>query len=361
MRIVIFDVLLSTVIFHSTPRPTMPALLISGWHKSQGHQVLLTDEPPSFALYDQVYIVKDAPELFHEPEWLTYNNVSLVGKGWEGMEIWNPEWETALPDRHLYQNWAENWMKRYPTISPERMESFFRRPVKLKQGKNIVVPEGRDLLIIDDDMHIWDKDGSVLKEVPMKNGWLLYPVRMNGRWEAGLEIFNAKHLKRRNLWFDFDFNTSPPEELKAAQDLLHSKPPGRMMRIKMHFQARSNNEWVELIPQVYQTLADFRNNCGKRIWAEPHYISHFSHPRILTELKRWTSMNAGYNKNSLLDYMLFDGCRNTEKIAEFVQDPYAYIAQKKHGKNKFVELVPFMETYPELVDIISTSYSKVGY
>lgn len=361
MRIVIFDLLLSSLTFHSTPRPTMEGLLISGYHKSCGDQVLLTDEPPNFALYDRIYIIKDAPELFHDPEWLTHDNVILVGRYWDGMGEWKEEWDTALPDRYLYEGWAENWMKRYPTVAKDRMESFFRRPVKLKQGKNIIIPEGNDLIIIDNDMHIWDKDGKVLKEVPMRNGWLLYPIKLDGRWKSGLDIFEARHLKRRNLWTEFDLNNSTDEDLHEAQMLLTERPPGRMFRIKMHFEARTNSEWLEVLPRAYQTLADFRNNCGKRLWAEPHYITAFDYPRILTELKRWSAMNAGYNKNSLLDYMLFDGCRNTEKLAEFLAEPYDYIKKKKHGKNKFIELVPFMEEYPELVEIISTSYKKAGY
>lgn len=338
----------------------MLGLLISGWHKSQGHTVVLTDEVPNFNLYDLVYIMKDAPELVHDPQWLKEENVIPVGKYWNIPTEWNDEWEEALPDKFLYQNWAQNWMKKYPTIAKERMEPFFREPIKIKQKNHFKIPEGENLLIIDNDMHIWDKDGEILSSIPMIQGKLLYPLQLDGRWEAGIKIFSQRHLKRQNFWSEFQ-STISFEEMAEAVDLLKSHSLGRLFRIRMHSWAYSHEEWKEELKKTYYILEYFRLNAGKKIWSEPHNIHLFEYPRILKELKRWTAMNGGYNKNSLFTYIIFDGCRSMQFMTEFFKDPYTYVENKRFGSNKFKELIPFMENEPELMDIITTSYSKAGY
>ena len=363
MRVVIFDLFLASCSFHTTPKPSTEAMLISGYHKTSGDSVALTDEPPDFALYDKVYIIKDKPELFHEPEWLTYSNVVLVGKYWEGVETeYNPEWDLALPDKYLYKGWADSWRKKYPSISDDRMESFYREPVKIKQGNDIVIPEGKNLLIIDNDMEEWDFNCEVLNSVPSTNIIMLHPFILTpNRWEHVLVCFGQRHIKRKVLWNEFTLNDYNSEDLTNAQNILNQYKAGRMFRVKMHVWADSHEEWEEQLVRSYNVLGDFRMNCGKRIWLEPHQIEKFSHPRILTELKRWTAMNQGYAKNSLFDYIVYDGCRDTEKMASFFYDPYEYLAKKRQGKNKLNPLVDFMETHPHLVDLITTSYPKPAY
>lgn len=362
MKVVIYDIFLGTMIFHSTPRPTMLGMLISGFHKSRGDQVLLTDEMPDVGLYDKIYLLKDAPDLFHDPQWLIQDRVIPVGKYWEGViPIWNPEWELALPDTRLYQNWANNWIARYPTITKSRLESFYRTPVKMKQGNNIKVPEGNNLIIIDDDIDEWDENYEILKNSPIKNAILLYPLKLDGKWDAVLDTFSQKHLKRQYFWADMNFKNYNEDEINKAIEIYQKYAPGRMFRIKCHVEGNSNEEWIELIPKIYYFLERFRLECTKRVFIQPHGIDNFEFPRILTELKRWTAKDMGYAKNSLFDYMVYDGCRNVEKMAELLCDPYAYIAGKKLGKNKFVELIPFVEKYPELMDVITKSYNKAGW
>ena len=361
MRVLIFDLLLARTTFHTTPRPTMAALLISGWHKSQGHTVVLADEMPNFNLYDKVYIIKDDKELFHDPKWLTYDNIVLVGQYWNMPTYWNREWNEAIPDQFLYQNWATNWMERYPSISKTRMENFFRKPVKIKQGNRIIVPEGDNLLIIDNDMHIWDRKGEILRDAPIRNASLLYPLQLDRRWDAVLDIFNQRHIKRRTLWTRFSGNKMSDEDLETAISVLHKHKPSRMLRIKMHLEAFSHEEWCELIERAYFILEEFRMKAAKRIWVDLNYIDYFNHPRVLLELKRWTAMNAGYKNNSLFSYIVYDSCRNFENMVDFFYDPYEFIRQGKKGTNVLKPLVKFIEDCPELMDIITVDYGKAAY
>ena len=360
IKILIYDLLLASMIFHSTPHPSKSGMLISGWHKSQGDSVVLTDTTPDFERYDIVYIIKDSVELVHEPHWFKHNNIVLVGKGWPA-PVWETEWETAMPDQFLYRGWADAWRAKYPTVLEKRMESFYRKPVLLRQNGKIVLPEKEDrLLIIDDDLHIWDKDGEVLCQVKTKYSLLLYPIKLDGRWEAALKVFEKRHLLRANLWFEFD-STISDEELQQACDLLNLHKPGRMMRIKMHSWANSDEEWRQEIPNIYRKLEKFRNEVGRKIWSVPHNINSYTHTRILKEFKRWTAMNQGYNNNSLFTYIVYDGCRDMIAMAEFFKDPYDYVAKKRRGTNKFGELIKFIEEEPELMDIITTSYQRGGY
>lgn len=362
MRIVIFDLKFTNYIYHSTPSPSMETILISGYYKSKGAQVIFSDTIPDFGVYDKVYIVKDAPNLFHHPEWLSYTNVYPVGRYWEGIEpTYDIDWESGMPDINIYQNWVENWIKKYPSYNPKRLNSFFRRPVKLKQGNKITAPEGDNLLIIDNDLHIWDKECKVLSELNVKSMKLLYPMILDGRWEEALKCFSLKHIYRGDFWAEMNFEYYDEEKIKEVIEIFNKYKPGRLFRIKCHVSGQSNQEWVELIPRIYKLLEDFRMDAGKRIFIEPHGIENFQFPRILQELKRWTGKDMGYTKNSLFDYMVFDGCRDVFKMAEFFQDPYDYLEKKKHGKNKFIELIPFIETYPELMDVITKSYGKAGW
>lgn len=360
IRILIYDLLLANAVFHTTPRPTKAGMLISGWHKSQGDSVVLTDVVPDFGRYDKVYIIKDAEELAHEPQWLKNDNLVLVGKGWPS-PTWETKWETAMPDQFLYRGWADAWRARYPSVSEARMASFYRRPVLLRQDGKIVIPaKDNNIIIIDDDLHIWDKDGDNLCKVPTRNGLLLYPIELDGRWEAALKIFEQRHLLRRNLWFDFK-STISEEELQEACELLNLCKPGRMMRIRMHSWANSDAEWAKEIPNMYEKLARFRNETGRRVWCVPHNINSYTHTRILKEFKRWTAMNQGYNNNSLFTYIIYDSCRNMVAMAEFFKDPYDYVARKRQGTNKFSQMLAFIEEEPELMDVITTSYQRSGY
>lgn len=80
--------------------------------------------------------------------------------------------------------------------------------------------------------------------------------------------------------------------------------------------------------------------------------------KLLQEMKRWTgSKMGGYLKNSLFDYILFDSIRDTEKLKEFLTDPFKYQG-KKHGSNKLGEVLDFIQTRPDLFYIITESYPQ---
>ena len=358
-KVAILDLLLAKCIFHSTPRPTKAGMLISGWHKTQGDSVVLADEFPNPAWYDIIYIIKDGYDLVHDPQWLQNDNVVLVGNYWEMPVTWNVEWENALPDKYLYRGWAERWMAKYPSVSMKRMLPFFMTPFLIKRGDKIVEPEGKDLLIIDDDMHVWDADGKLLAGAPISNARMLYPISLDGRWEAAINIYNQKHIYRELLWFDFH-STISDEELGAAIELMQTQKLSRMFRMRLHSTAHSDAEWDKEIKRCYHILGRIRMEVGKRVRYEPHNIHCYSHPRIIMEMKRWTGRGEVYNKNSVLSYMLMDGCRDLDKMANFIHDPYKYLTNSRMGSNKLVDLVSYIEQKPHMVDIISTSYPKGG-
>ena len=359
MRVVIFDIKFGNYIYHSTPTPSKETLLLSGYHKERGDEVVLTDSLPNFAIYDKVYLVKQNPFLFSDPSWTQPLNIACVGKGWGGMEVWKEEWDKASPDMEIYRQWINRWTTKYPKFSEKRLRPFFQKPVKIKQGDRIVMPSEQKCLIIDDDIIEWDPKYETMKEIDVKHS-LLTPLVLDGRWKEALEYFEQRSLIRDKFWATFDINKTTEEDLKQALEIFKEISPSRMFRIKATVQAWSDQEWIEVLEWTYKVLEDFRMECGKRLFIEPVGHEGLMIERVIKELKRWCAKDNGYRRNSLFDYMIYDGCRDTKQIAEFLYEPYEYIAAKKHGQNKFSELIPIIKKYPEVMDIITKSYSKGG-
>jgi len=360
-HIVIFDLNFMTYTYHSTPQASMYAMLISGWHKSRGDKVVFTDEPPNYKLYDIVYIIKDRIGVGHLSEWLFPENVVPVGNYWdkEGIEsFYNTEWETTPPDNTIYWGWLDRWTTRYAKYNKNRLEHFYREPVKIMQRGKKIWPEGKGFLILDNDMEVWDPDFEETMQQNLSQIRFAYHIPIDGRWEDVLIFMKHKQASREYLYVDMFYENYTDEDFLEASKLWAKYALGRMIRIHLNVDLRNNEEWLEAIPRIYKTLADFRMRGGKMVRVQPFNIDTFDHPRILKELKRWTGRNVGYAKNSLLDYMLFDGLRNSQAVLSFLSDPDAYIEKGRLGANKLPEILAFAEEYPDLFYLISESYPR---
>lgn len=358
MRVVIFDLKFMNYIYHSTPTPTMETLLLSGYEKQEGNHPIFTDEPPNFARYNKVYIVKDEANLFHDPDWLKHECVVLIGKGWEGSEEWNDEWEEAIPDMTIYDNWIQNWLKKYPKFSENRLMPFFKKPFKIKQAGSIYYPKFNEALIIDNDLHEWDKGYETLKEIDSNKFMLLSPLVLDNKWQDALELFELRTIRRGNFWATMDLSKYSKEDIQDAINIYNEFKPGRMFRIKATDVAYTDKQWIQRLDFDYWALGEFRMQANKRLFFYPSGHSGLDIERVIKEFKRWAAKDNGYKKNSLFDYMIYDGCRNTEQMARFLHNPYKYIEEKRHGKNKFIELMPLIEKNPRIMDIITKSYPK---
>lgn len=360
-HIVIFDLNFMTYTYHSTPQASMYAMLISGWHKSRGDKVVFTDEPPNYKLYDIVYIIKDRIGVGHLPEWLFPDNVVPVGNYWdkEGIEsFYNPEWETTPPDNSIYWGWLDRWTTKYTKYNKKRLEHFYREPVKIKQRGELVWPEGKGFLIIDNDMEQWDPAFEDILQQNLSQIRFAYPIKIDGRWEETLTFIKHKQATREFLFVDMFYENYTDEDFSNAAELWAKYKLGRMVRLHLNVKLDTHEEWLEALPRIYKVLADFRMKGGKMVRIQPFNMEAFDHPRILQEMKRWTGRSIGYAKNSLFDYMLFDSLRNSKAILDFLSNPDEYVTRGRHGSNKLPEILDFAEEYPDLLYIISESYPR---
>ena len=362
-QIVIFDLNFMTYTYHSTPQASMYAMLISGWHKSRGDNVIFSDEPPNYSLYDIVYIIKDRIGVEHVNSWLIPENVVPVGNFWErdGIEaFYNKEWETTPPDNTIYWGWMDRWTERYKKYNKRRLEHFYRTPVKIKQKDKIVWPQGAGYLILDNDIRDWDPAFLEFMEQDLKQIRFAYPIPVDGRWREVMEFLTLKQANREFLFLDMNYENYIDEDFIEAADIWTEFKLGRMVRLHLNVELHTQEQWLEAIPRIYGVLGDFRMKGKKMVRVQPFNIDSFSHPRILKELKRWSGRSIGYAKNSLFDYILFDSIRDTKLIEFFLRDPYGYLEKGRFGVNKLGDVVKFAEEFPDLMYCISKSYPQAG-
>lgn len=364
-KIAILDLNFMTYSYHSTPQASLYAMLISGWHKAQGDTVSFADNPPDPKFFDKIYIIKDRPGVGHLSSWLIPNNVILVGNYWdkEGIEsFYDEDWETTPPDNTIYWGWLDRWTERYPKYNRERLNHFYLEPIKVRQkGKNYW-PQGEKFLILDNDMEQWDPSFTEMLEQPIEKVRFAYPIPVDGRERDVLSFIKYGPCMRTDLWLEMDYINYPTlEDYEKAAAIWAEYSLGRMLKLRLNFECKTHAEWAEAIPRVYDGIAAFRMIVKKRVRVQPFNIESFDYPRVLIELKRWTGRAQGYAKNSLFDYILFDGTRGMERVEGFLTDPYEYIKKKRLGTNKFKEILVFMENEPDLFYKITESYPQAGY
>lgn len=356
-RIAILDLNFMTYTYHSTPQASMYAMLISGWHKAQGDSVAFFDHAPDFKFYDLVYLIKDRPGVPHLPSWLAENSAVPVGDWWEkdGVEpFYNSEWEKAPPDNTIYWGWLERHGEKYPKYNKERLKHFYLTPHKINRNGKLYFPDEGSCLIIDNDIHKWDKDFELFMKEPISKLRFAYPILLDERWAGVLKFIDGKQAERQHLILEMNYeNYEDDDKLDKALEEWKKYKFSRLVRIRMNVYGYSEEEWDKNIERVYHILERFRVEGGKMISVQPFNIDSYSCPKVLTELKRWSATRVAYSRNSLFDYMVFNGCRDIDKMMDFLENPYSY---HRHGRNKLGELITFAENKPELLKIISKSY-----
>jgi hypothetical protein len=111
--------------------PNLACEKISGYFKSQGHEVSLLLDYEHFEDFDHVYISKvftDTPV----PEWITETEkIHIGGTGFYFDKAPNllDEIEHHMPDYHLYDEWIESEVNR---ARAERGEKFNEKSFKLQ-------------------------------------------------------------------------------------------------------------------------------------------------------------------------------------------------------------------------------------
>lgn len=346
-RICIFDLEFMQYLYQSRARPGMYPMLISSFYREKGYEVVFTTEIPNFTNYEIVFINRDAPDLWYDPDWLTNANVKLTGAYWPSDLIYyDLEWEFVNPDITIFHNWVENRLKKYPSLKKNRFNEFYKTPFKMIRGKRIVEPEGSNLLIIDDNLQLFEGVIDILKYANITNTSLSYNlfITKENVWEV-FDFLNMKTISRDNLTVDILEQTE--DGLQEIMDAWNSYRMGRTVRLKYHLVAQTQEEWEKKIIYACNMAQNFKIQTGKRVYMEPHDRESFKYPLTLTFLKRWTGKDMGFAKNSLIDYWIYDVCKTYEAIEDFLENP------KETKKSSLETLVNFLEEYydknPELI------------
>ena len=352
MRILFFDVDLFAAIFVKTPQPRHEFMLLAGYHKSKGDDIVLTWKVPEFHQYDKVYISAFDPDTFVDPEWLRHSNVVPI------LPSNKPDKLLAeaehYPPYQIYQSWLDDRLERYPSQNKKRFIRFCAKPWKLKRGDEIHLPTEPDCVIIDEGLEEWDYDCSILSQIKHKY-WLLYPQQLGDvdRWKYVLKEFNRRKMHRSTYWATWEFNRFT--EWEDILEAFKADRPSSMFRIKMILSERTHDKWLELLPRAYDAVQDFRMESGKRLFVKTLNRQTFDYPTFLGQFDRYTAKDNGFKFNSMMSYILIDNVGNFDQQAIFLRNPYKHTNRKKLLKE---EMVAFIERYPDVAEKLWQSYPR---
>lgn len=357
-QVYIVDIRLSTYIYHSTPAPNSLACLIAGYHKAQGDSVLLSHAPMKG---DNVinYIVADDRygELVIEEQMFKYPNTFGVGRSFGADSYYNTEWENYPPDLSIYSSFHRNWLSKYPKYNPIRLRRFLKQPFLVKrQGKYFAPPS--DVLILD----MVDKELlEFIAETECNELDFLNPPEISDTetFELFLALYKNGVIRGGDCKVELEWEiVKDPIVTAELQRLWAEYKCGRMVVLRLRADVQSFT--TQDIIDIYNWIGDWRMKYGKRIGLYPANIEN--NYRLWTEFKRWTNGRAGYAKNSLVDYIIYDGCRDISDIAGFLADPYTYLNRGRMGANKLGFIVDLFESGEiALINTLTTSYPRGGY
>lgn len=357
-QVYIIDVKLATYIYHSTPAPNSLVCIIAGYHKAQGDSVMLSHIPIKGENIVN-YIVADDKynELVINEDFFQYDNTIPIGRSFGAQCQFKEEWKNFPPDITIYNNFYTTWTNKYPKYNITRLRRFLKTPFQVKrQGKfyeppsNVLILDYVDLELLTflaecNCKHLDFVNAPEIKDVDTFEAFLLlYKIGMINGGDCKVEL-DWEYVKYANI-------------TKKLQLLWQQYRCGRMVVLRLRVDV-SNASSQDII-DIYNWIGDWRMNCGKRIGLYPANIEN--NYRLWTEFKRWTNGRAGYNKNSLIDYILYDGCRDINDIALFLFDPYSYLDGKKMGSNKLWWVLDLFEQGEhDLIETLTTSYPRGGY
>ena len=354
MEVKIIDVRSHNYIYHSTPKPTALVCLIAGYHKAQGDSVVLSDVPVQGCIN---YVVSD--DRFNEdymvPCLFAVENTFCVGRAFAN-GYYNPEWEKYPPDLTIYHNFYNNWINKYPKYNAMRLTSYTLTPFLIRRNGECFSPPPNALVL---DTNIDIEIMQTIAESNSKN--IIFannPVITSlEHFEAMLQLYGTKKIRSGDCKIEIDWS----EEFKNNMDdyiaLWNKYRCGRMLVIRLRIDASKASRQDKI--DIYNAMGKWRMEAGKRLGAYPANIS--DDYRFWTELKRWSNSRSGYGKNSLVDYILYDGCRDVDDIARFLYNPYIYTSGRAMGNNKVWWVIDLFESKDEeLIRTFTTSYNRGG-
>lgn len=363
-NVLLFDLQFMKFTHMHTPYPSTAGLLLAGYHKAQGDKAMLSTVVPNFAMYDIVYIIKDDLDLYHDPSWLQYPNVVLVGRFWaDGLRVWEDEWDEYPPDPLPYRVWVKAWLEKYPHVKANRFAPFFHTPVLIKNKKRILNPSG-EILVIDYEPHKIDEDFSTLHGLDAKSLKFLHPVNVSDNPEAAIALLQQRNVMD-NKWATVDLDLSE-EKLDEVIRLWIEKKVSRTIRLKVWIVNHHEDDWLDSIRFIMPYLERWRNEVGKRVFVEPVDELSFSCPELLYFLRRWTGRDMGYAYNSLLDYAIYDSNASLAKVEAVLTDPITVFEKAKPHRGmepkvkKLEKIIYFINEHPEFAEMLSKPVIRKG-
>lgn len=355
MNVAIVDVKIETYIYHTTPFPNRLACMISGYHKSKGDSVVLSEKPISGYLN---YIVADDPyrELYVPPELLSQPNTYTVGRSFDN-PYYNEEWELYPPDLSIYLHFYENWLAKYPKYNPTRLTSYTLTPYKVQRGDTFYSPMSDCLILDRASIPVLE----AIVEEPSTNLIFAEPPMIDSleMFDALLTTIQKRHFRAGDMKMEIEWGDFAKENEAALQEIWNKYRLGRMYVIRLRVDVSKYDSPAD-IREVYEFVGRWREVCGKRIGVYP--VNYDAEYRLWTEFKRWTNGRAGFNKNSLVDYIMYDGTRDLEDLAAFLKNPYEYKKKKRMGSNKLWRVIELFESADEeTILTLTTSFEKNGY
>lgn len=345
-----------------SPKPSTAGLLIAGYHKLQQDYVTVTGQIPNFPAYHTVYLVKDSLDCYHDPSWLRYDNVVLVGRYWDpGLAYWNPEWEECPPDMTPYAKWAAAYHKRYNFKKEMTFTIFTYEPWLIKRNGKIYPPTHDKVLIIDYNPESIDENFETLSTLTVSNILFLHPIDITYNTDDILQlIMSAPKLQFRRP-VKLTMNTYiEKEHLYEIIEIWNKHSPPFDIVIEIYIQGVDDESWNKEICHILDFLESwrFRTRVTPTIYVIPVDVDSYSFPPILFYLKRWTWTYPGYSYNSALDYYIYDSIGNIYRIIHFLADPEDFLEHRWRGRNDMKVLLECMQTYPDLIKRMSKPIVK---
>ncbi len=324
-RICIFDLQLMKYTYTSFAYPSTAGLVLSGYHLGRRDSVILTDKPPTFNMYDTVYIIKDDIDLYYESEWVKFNNVVLVGRYWsKGLAVWYDEWLTYPPSMMLYKRWYKAWSKNIKLIDSRKTDMFNFKPVWIKKQKQLIEPKGDKILIIDYDPHLISPNHSFLKSLTNKEITILQWFDLTHDIKSTIELLNCPNFNTAvPIPLIVNEQLTPVKMQTIAQYWFENKKIFNNWKIKRFFQGTSNTSWKREIIKTIKVINIWREYGGISIESIPIDPMSFECPDLLNHLRMWSFSRQENQYFSLIDSILVHRIPNTEQLINLLKDPYA--------------------------------------
>jgi hypothetical protein len=304
------------------------------------------------------YIVAD--DRFNEdvmyPELFEVENTFTVGRAFKN-SYYNPEWEKYPPDLTIYDNFVRDWKRRYPKYNEIRLNAYSLTPFLIRRNGVCFSPPANSLIL---DSIIDEEILEVMLNCGAKNCiFANNPViQSTSHFELLLRTYKSKVYRGGDFKVEIDWTQEFKDNMNTYMELWAEYSCGRMFVIRIRIDAITATRQDKI--DIYNTLGRWRLEVGKRLAV--YAANPMDDYRFWTEIKRWSSSRAGYSKNSLIDYIIYDACRNIKTIAYFLDEPEEYILREKMGTNKLWWVVDlFKSGDDELIRTLTTSYDKGGF